>query len=77
MQLSKGCVFTALFGVSPTVCSIVWKLIGDNHPHDLQPWHLLRALRFLKVYATEHVNAAIVSADEKRQEVVLAFCETD
>ncbi len=29
--------FTALFGVSPAVCSIVWKLIGDNHPHELQP----------------------------------------
>ncbi len=31
--------FSALFGVSPTVCSIVWNLIGENHPHDSQPWH--------------------------------------
>ncbi len=63
MKSSKGDVSGHCFGVYSAVFSTVWKLSGDNHPHDSQLWHSLWALLFLKVYATEHVNAAIVGAD--------------
>ena len=57
--------FRALFGVSPAVCSKVWILIQASTPRSFQPIHLLWGLMLLKIYASEHVNAALSGVDEK------------
>lgn len=60
--------FRACFGASPGRCTDVWRMINpvDIMPRGVQPHHLLWALLFLKVYATETVLTAMVdSPDEK------------
>ena len=57
--------FRALFGASPAVCSVVWSLASRSLPPKARPIHLLWALLFLKVYATEHANASLAGVDEK------------
>eukprot|EP00171_Calliarthron_tuberculosum_P003542 IDg3542t1 len=47
-QASEYRRFRALFGVSPTVCSLLWSLMCDRHPPKGQPRHLLWSLMFLK-----------------------------
>ena len=56
--------FRAGFGVSPKVCSIVWREIDEDY-HKLEREHLLWALHFLKVYSTENVLTSVFSVDEK------------
>lgn len=57
--------FRGLFGTTPLVCARLWELVLENVPPAGRPKHLLWALLFLKVYAIEHVNAALVHSDEK------------
>lgn len=56
--------FISFYGISPEVCSLLWKTI-QNKPNGSEPKHLLWCMLFLKNYNTEHVNASIVNADEK------------
>lgn len=56
--------FRAFYGVSPEVCAILWNFLTEK-PNGAQLKHLLWTLLFLKRYNTEHVNAALVLADEK------------
>ena len=57
--------FAALFGVSPSVCASTWAIIWKQLPDGSEPKHLIWALLFLKVYATEHVNCALTGVDCK------------
>lgn len=57
--------FRALFGVAPHTCSSVWTRLQGVIPEGGSPVHLLWALLFLKVYATEHVNKGLTGANEK------------
>lgn len=57
--------FKSYFGVTPHVCSIVWKKIRPEAPIDFQPKHLLWGLLFLKQYTDEHNRHGILGADEK------------
>jgi hypothetical protein len=54
--------FSGLFGVSPTICSIIWELLNEIHPHGAQPEHLLYALLFLK---TEEINSSVAGVSAK------------
>lgn len=56
--------FRTYFGISPEQCSIIWNRISDK-PSGAEPKHLLWCMLFLRNYHKEHVNAAIVSVDEK------------
>lgn len=56
--------FKSFFGVTPTVCSLVWLRIKSNAPGS-HPKHLLWGLLFLKQYSIEHIRRSIVNADEK------------
>lgn len=57
--------YKAMFGVTPNVCHIIWKLIQSRLPEGNTPTHLLWTLYFLKNYNTEEVNRAVFHADEK------------
>lgn len=59
--------YHAFFGASPYVCSLLWAYLASSGSLDSAcvPKHLLWCLLFLKTYATEHVLAVIVGADEK------------
>jgi hypothetical protein len=63
--------FASWFGTEPLVCSILWKKLVHSGWFDhagmrgTDPKHLLWTLLFLKCYATESVNSAIVGVDEK------------
>jgi hypothetical protein len=54
-----------LFGVSPTICSIIWELLNEIHPQGAQPEHLLYALLFLKNYGTEEINSSVAGVSAK------------
>lgn len=56
--------FISFYGVGPEVCTVIWKSIASK-PSGSQYKHLLWCLLFLKRYSTEHVNSALVGADEK------------
>lgn len=57
--------FKSYFGVSPTICSLAWRYIKDELPHDYTEIHLLYALFFLKTYNTEAISRSIFTCDEK------------
>lgn len=57
--------FKTFFGVSPTVCSIVWQELQNDLPQGAMPQHLLWCLSFLKQYKTEHCRRSIFRSDEK------------
>ena len=57
--------FSALFGATPIACNRAWKMIENYLPPGCLPKHLLWAMIFIKIYATEHVNATITESDEK------------
>ena len=57
--------FRASYGVSPEVCTQVWQMIYHSLPMLLTFDHLLWALLFMKIYATESVLAGSVGVDEK------------
>ena len=56
--------FIAHFGATKLVVAVLIIRIEDECDDDLQPLHLLMGLHFLKVYATESVNAAHFRCDE-------------
>ncbi len=57
--------FCAIFGASPRVRCLLWSLLCGLCPPQGKPVHMLWALMFLKVYAAEHVHAALAGVDEK------------
>lgn len=57
--------FKTFFGVSPNICSIVWKKLEADLPHGALPKHLLWCLSSLKQYETEHCRRSLFNADEK------------
>lgn len=57
--------FRAFFGIPPSTCFIIWGSIKSKIPPGCTPKHLLFGLLFLKVYASEHIHAALCSVSEK------------
>lgn len=57
--------FKSFYGVSPDICSILWKMIDKYLPIPCEPKHLLWALNFLKQYNVEATGKAIFGVDEK------------
>mmetsp|Transcript_13384 Transcript_13384/g.25123 ORF Transcript_13384/g.25123 Transcript_13384/m.25123 type:complete len:294 (+) Transcript_13384:69-950(+) len=57
--------FRSHYGTSPGVCAICWNQIANTLPQHMVYSHLLWALMFLKVYATESVLASKCGVDEK------------
>ncbi len=57
--------FRALFGTSPSVFCRFWQMFVRRRPENSKPYHMLWAIIFLKVYASEHDNAALAGLDEK------------
>ena len=47
--------YRGFFGICPTITLVVWDKIQFN---SIKPVHLLYALMFLKVYATEEILSA-------------------
>jgi hypothetical protein len=59
--------FRGQFGTTPEICAILWDMIS---PHEIMPTgvkccHLLWALMFMKLYASEHVLCSMANCDEK------------
>lgn len=57
--------YKALFGVSPFLVFKLWLRIKFCPIPNAKPHHLLWALLFLRVYATEEVNVALAACDKK------------
>lgn len=57
--------FRCFFGITPSMCKIVWELLRERIPLGAEPKHLLWGLNFLKQYDTEHVRRVIFNSDEK------------
>jgi hypothetical protein len=57
--------FRSHFGTSPGTCAICWNYIEHILPKKMVYTHLLWALLFLKVYATESVLASKCDCDVK------------
>jgi hypothetical protein len=59
--------YRGLFGTSPTICSIIWRILTERNAHPIggRPVHLLYALLFLKTYATAEIFRSITDKDEK------------
>lgn len=57
--------FKSFFGVTPTVCSIIWEQLKDELPVGSAPKHLLWSLSFLKQYTDEHNRHSVFGDDEK------------
>lgn len=60
--------FRAFFGASPAVCTDIWNLLKprETMPRGSQPEHLLWALVFLKVYASEKVLSRLVGCPDEK-----------
>lgn len=56
--------FRSFFGVSPLVCAAIWHKLGRRSPRSAKPEYLLWALKFLKIYATEHVHCSVAGCDD-------------
>ena len=57
--------FREFFGISDSVCAILWLLIESKVPKFFKVEHLFMTLHFLKCYDTESINAALFGVDEK------------
>lgn len=57
--------FKSIYGVSPSICTVLWDKIYDIIPPGSHPHHLLYGLRFLKTYSTESVSACAEGCTEK------------
>lgn len=55
--------FYSHFGTSPDTCLLLWQKC--TFPPDMKPCHLLWALLFLKLYATEEVLSNIAGSTRK------------
>ena len=60
--------FRAFFGASPEVCSQLWDHLSPSETINrlARPKHLLWALIFLKVYASESVLCTLVSCPDEK-----------
>ena len=60
--------FRAFFGASPEVCSQLWDHLSPSETINrlARPKHLLWALVFLKVYASESVLCTLVSCPDEK-----------
>jgi hypothetical protein len=58
--LEKDKVFKSLFGCNSFIIAAIWNEIGILIDHDVYRKHLLWALIYLKVYATEFVHCCLV-----------------
>ena len=56
--------FRQLHGVPPSICCTLWRRIWPQLSPFTKPKHLLWALRFLKSYNTEAVNADVFNVTE-------------
>jgi hypothetical protein len=63
--LGQGRDFRSSFGLSASVCSVVWNLC--DFPTGAEPVHLLWALLFMKVRGTEPMLVAIVGTSPNRK----------
>lgn len=57
--------FKDFFGISSTMCSILWDIVYYKLPAGCEQKHFLWSLMFLKQYSTETVNSALARADPK------------
>lgn len=60
--------FRAYFGIEHEAVSLLWNTLCDASTDNLRGWkpeYLLNALFFLKIYASEEVNAGFAGQDEK------------
>lgn len=60
--------FHAFFGTTPFICALLWAMIEPSRtlPRGYHPKHLLWALMFMKVYASEPVHRRLAgNPDEK------------
>lgn len=59
--------FKSFFGVSPSVASMCWKIIGhlQDVPREFNPSHLLFGFSFLKIYSTEEVHSGLFGVTPK------------
>ena len=55
----------SMFGVSPSVCDVLWSLLETHRRSSSRPTHLLMALHFLRCYETESNNAFLFGCTEK------------
>jgi len=60
--------FHAFFGTTPFICSLLWALIQPRTcmPRGYEPKHLMWALLFLKVYATEPVHRRLAGCPDEK-----------
>ena len=62
--------YRSVFGTNPTVLSITWNMIDeDGLDPSAKPVHILWACMFLKIYASEAVNALLASGANKGKPV--------
>lgn len=60
--------FRAYYGMEYEHCAVLWNKLHAVTADNLKGWkpkHLLDCLFFMKVYASEEVNAGIAGCDEK------------
>lgn len=57
--------FRQIYGVTPNICTILWRKLHPKFSASTCPKHLLWALRFLKCYGTEEINADAEGCTEK------------
>lgn len=60
--------FLSFFGTTPYVCSLLWAYLDPCNTmlNSVQPVHLLWALMFMKIYATEAIHCSLAGGvDEK------------
>lgn len=60
--------FRSYYGMDYQHCAILWNKLYEQSTDNLQGWkpkNLLDALFFLRVYASEEVNAGFAGCDEK------------
>ena len=62
-----NCRFCAMFGTTPRIFEKVWNRLSPYSTMDngVKAKHLLWALLFMKVYATEHIHASLAGCCEK------------
>lgn len=60
--------FRSFFGTTPVVCSKIWAMLSpfSSMPPGVHPKHLLWALSFLKVYASESVLVSMFGSPSEK-----------
>ena len=55
----RNCTFRSFSGASSKVCALLWHFVDHSNNPTVAQKHLLWALLFLKIYATENVHASL------------------